>query len=201
MSAKVIDAALKALSRPMGRPCFGEKARAGDSRSPGSKDDWLTPPEIIRGLGEFDLDPASPINRPWPTAKMHFTIIDDGLGQDWDLCGPKGSTRVWLNPPYGGEGPRWVRKAATHGNAIVLVAPRTDAVWFHEVVSVCASLFLFKRRLKFRHRDGSLADNPATPSVLIAFGQNNARALAESGLDGLLFPAPHRSTPEQKPTH
>ena len=31
------------------------------------KDEWLTPPEIIKSLGEFDLDPCSPINRPWAT--------------------------------------------------------------------------------------------------------------------------------------
>jgi hypothetical protein len=38
------------------------------------KDEWLTPPEIIKSLGEFDLDPCSPINRPWDTAKNHYTI-------------------------------------------------------------------------------------------------------------------------------
>lgn len=29
------------------------------------KDEWLTPPQIIKALGGFDLDPCSPINRPW----------------------------------------------------------------------------------------------------------------------------------------
>ncbi len=42
------------------------------------KDEWLTPPEIVRSLGTFDLDPCSPINRPGPTAKRHLTIDDDG---------------------------------------------------------------------------------------------------------------------------
>jgi hypothetical protein len=27
-------------------------------------DEWLTPPEIMARLGEFDLDPCSPVNRP-----------------------------------------------------------------------------------------------------------------------------------------
>ena len=40
----------------------------------GLKDEWLTPPEIINSLGTFDLDPCSPINRPWKTAKKHYTI-------------------------------------------------------------------------------------------------------------------------------
>jgi hypothetical protein len=37
-----------------------------------NNDTWLTPPTIIQSLGEFDLDPCSPINRPWNTAKNHY---------------------------------------------------------------------------------------------------------------------------------
>lgn len=33
------------------------------------KGELLTPPELIKSLGEFGLDPCSPINRPWDTAK------------------------------------------------------------------------------------------------------------------------------------
>ena len=42
-------------------------------------DEWLTPPEIIKALGPFDLDPCSPINRPWDTARKHYTIENNGL--------------------------------------------------------------------------------------------------------------------------
>ena len=56
------------------------------------KDEWLTPPELVSALGKFDLDPCSPINRPWDTAKKHYTILDDGLTQPWD-------GKVWCNPP------------------------------------------------------------------------------------------------------
>lgn len=34
------------------------------------KDEWLTPPEIVQSLGSFDLDPCSPIARPWPFAAL-----------------------------------------------------------------------------------------------------------------------------------
>jgi hypothetical protein len=47
------------------------------------KDVWLTPPEIIEALGPFDLDPCAAINQPWPTAKNHFTLHDNGLVQPW----------------------------------------------------------------------------------------------------------------------
>jgi hypothetical protein len=31
-------------------------------------DEWLTPPGILKALGQFDLDPCAPVNRPWDTA-------------------------------------------------------------------------------------------------------------------------------------
>jgi hypothetical protein len=71
------------------------------------KDEWLTPPHILKALGEFDLDPCSPVVRPWPTAKRHFTIEDDGLIQKWE-------GRVWCNPPYGLESTKWLLKLAEH---------------------------------------------------------------------------------------
>src|SRR5690606_9975155 len=43
------------------------------------KDEWLTPPEVLRALGRFDLDPCAPINRPWDMARRHYTILDNGL--------------------------------------------------------------------------------------------------------------------------
>ena len=43
------------------------------------KNEWLTPIEIINALGEFDLDPCSPIVRKWDTAKKHIDQIEDGL--------------------------------------------------------------------------------------------------------------------------
>lgn len=54
--------------------------------------EWLTPPSIVEKLGPFDLDPCTPVNRPWNTAREHYS--SEGLYRPW-----KG--RVWLNPPYG----------------------------------------------------------------------------------------------------
>lgn len=91
------------------------------------KDEWLTPPEIVRSLGDFDLDPCSPINRPWDTAKKHLTVIDDGLNQEWN-----GS--VWCNPPYGKEAVKWLEKCAEHNNCIALVFARTETKMFFSEV-------------------------------------------------------------------
>ena len=57
-------------------------------------DTWLTPPEILRALGVFDLDPCCPPDMPWPTAAAMISPPRDGLSEAWH-------GRVWLNPPFG----------------------------------------------------------------------------------------------------
>lgn len=91
-------------------------------------DEWLTPPEIIKAFPEFDLDPCAPINRPWPTARAHYTKDDDGLQKDWQGC-------VWMNPPYGSECQKWLAKLAEHGNGIALVFARTETKMFQKIDS------------------------------------------------------------------
>jgi len=146
-----------------------------------AKNEWLTPPQIIKVLGEFDLDPADGINMPWKTAHKSFTIKDNGLMQKW-------FGRVWLNPPYGNECGDWARLLSTHGNGIMLTFARPDTKWFHEFVFNKAEAILFiKGRLKFHHIDGTPASNCAgAPSCLIAYGEKNVTALEDSGLNGFL---------------
>ena len=40
-----------------------------EGKSSTGKNEWLTPPHILRRLGPFDLDPCAPINRPWEDRK------------------------------------------------------------------------------------------------------------------------------------
>lgn len=144
------------------------------------KDEWLTPPAIIEALGPFDLDPCSPIDRPWPTAAQHFTLLDDGLKQPWH-------GRVWLNPPYGRETGRWLERLAEHpGGGIALIFARTETEMFFDQVWRKATALLFVRgRLHFHHVDGTRAKaNAGAPSVLVAYGAGESAALAASGIEG-----------------
>lgn len=147
----------------------------------GATDEWLTPPHILNVLGAFDLDPCSPIGRPWPTARIHYTVDDDGLSKPWD-------GRVWLNPPYGPETGKWLEKLADHDNGIALVFARTETDMFHCHVWPTADAVLFLRgRLHFHNVKGERAKaNAGGPSVLIAYGSGNVKALRESGLKGKL---------------
>lgn len=142
------------------------------------KDEWLTPPHIIESLGVFDLDPCSPINRPWDTAKNHLTILDDGLSKNW-----KG--RVWCNPPYGRETFKWIDKLSQHGNGIALIFARTETIGFHEHIwNKADSIFFFKGRLKFHHVTGEQGGSANAPSCLVAFGGANVEAIENSKLTG-----------------
>ena len=94
--------------------------------------------------------------------------------------------RVWLNPPYGAEGWRWLAKLADHGNGIAIVFARTETRGFFESVWGRASALLFiKERLHFHHPDGTRAKgNSGGPSVLVAYGPENAERLKASGIPG-----------------
>lgn len=141
------------------------------------KDEWLTPPEVLRALGDFDLDPCSPINRPWDTAGKHYTVMDNGLEKPW-------SGRVWCNPPYGLEAAKWLARCAAHGNAIALVFARTETrMFFDHAWPVAKGLLFIQGRLHFHHVNGTrAAANSGAPSVLIAYDAANAEVLRECGM-------------------
>lgn len=147
------------------------------------KDEWLTPPELLAALGPFDLDPCAPVARPWPTAAHHFTIVQNGLKLAW-------FGRVWLNPPYGRKdviGP-WLRRMVEHGRGTALIFARTETDLFFETIWRAAQAVLFLRgRLNFHHVDGRRArKNAGAPSVLVAYGRDDADRLAAAGLEGQL---------------
>ncbi len=93
-----------------------------------------------------------------------------------------------MNPPYGRETGRWLRKLADHGNGIALTFARTETAMFHAEVWNRADAILFLRgRLRFYGVDGKPAPNTAAaPSCLIAYGGANDAALAGCGLAGKL---------------
>lgn len=147
------------------------------------KDEWLTPPEILDALGEFDLDPCAPITRPWEMAKAHYTTLDNGLLLPWH-------GRVWLNPPYGLEAREWLNKLAGWGVGTALIFARTETEMFFEEVWKRADAVLFLRgRLYFHHVNGERASaNAGAPSCLIAYGERDVAALKASGIAGHFVP-------------
>lgn len=138
--------------------------------------EWYTPKNLVDSLGVFDLDPCAPINRLWDTAKTHYNKLDDGLSKDW-------FGRVWLNPPYDSLA-AWIQRLSDHGNGIALVFNRTETVYFKEHIweSATAVLFLYDRIHFFRLN--GISSRSGAGSVLIAYGDQNADALMNSGISG-----------------
>jgi hypothetical protein len=155
-------------------------ANLGNEQSVSGTEVWLTPPPILQALGDFDLDPCASLDRPWDTAKNHYTVDDDGLIQPW-------FGRVWCNPPYGPKMGPFLEKLAVHENGIALIFARTETRAFFDYVWDKADALLFlKGRLRFHKPDGSLGGTAGSPSVLIAYGQDNVKTLEECGLEGKL---------------
>lgn len=150
----------------------------------GKTSEWYTPPEIFDALGlAFDLDPCAPVGGvPWVPARRYYDWVEDGLTRPWE-------GRVWLNPPYGKEAGTWLRKLADHGDGIALVFARTDVRWWHDAVPNASAVCFVRGRLTFIAGAGQSAPgNSGGPSALIAFGDECARAVRDSGL-GLTYMA------------
>ncbi len=162
------------------------RAMGSHQSNSGGTDEWLTPPWMFEELGPFDLDPCSPINRPWSTAGEHYTLADDGLSKPWHGL-------VWLNPPYA-QADKWMARLAEHGNGIALLFARTETRLWHEHIWPHTTGALFLRgRLHFYHPDGTEAKaNAGAPSALIAYGDRAAAMLNGSDLAGAFITTQER---------
>lgn len=140
--------------------------------------EWLTPPDLVQKLGTFDLDPCTPLNPPFLHATVNYTPKDDGLTKEW-------IGRVYLNPPYGKGMERWLEKLKHHGNGIALIFARTETKCFFNHIWDDAHAVLFvKGRIKFYNMQGEQKGTPGAPSIFIAYGEHNAEALAQAGIEG-----------------
>lgn len=165
------------------------------------KDEYLTPPAILKTLGDFDLDPCAPVIRPWNIAAKHYTIKDNGLALPW-----KG--RAFVNPPYGSEVGIWMKHLWEHKNGIGLIFGRTDTnAWFDYIWTRADAALFLKGRLTFYTiygepvRDKNGKPSPAgAPSVLLAYGKKNVDTLYDSGLEGAFVPLKDVVILGRKPT-
>jgi hypothetical protein len=148
--------------------------------------EWLTPPPLLKALGSFDLDPCSPVNRPWDTAAKHYTVADDGLSKPWN-------GRIWLNPPYDDRAETWLERLANHGNGIALLFARTDTKAFHTFIWGRADAVLFIRgRVQFHRVDGTVGKCCGAPSILVAYGKSNVHCLRGATRLGAFIELPGR---------
>lgn len=125
-------------------------------------DVWATPQEFFDRLHAqfgFQTDVcALPENAKCPN---FFTPEQDGLAQEWSgVC--------WMNPPYGRQIGKWVRKAyesALGGATVVCLVPaRTDTAWWHDY-AMKGDIEFIRGRLKF----GGAKYNAPFPCAVVVF--------------------------------
>ena len=127
-------------------------------------DQWATPQAFFDRLDarfHFETDVcALPDNAK---CKRYYTPEMDGLKQEWSgVC--------WMNPPYGREIGKWVRKAyesARDNSATVvcLLPARVDTQWFHDYILPNANIEFIRGRIKF----GGASSSAPFPSMIVVF--------------------------------
>lgn len=133
------------------------------------RDDWETPQnlfDLLNSYFKFTLDVcALPGNAK---CERYFTPEIDGLNQDWSA---NKSDVIWLNPPYGREIVKWIKKAyesSLKGVTVVCLVPsRTDTKWWHDY-AMKGDVYFIKGRLKF----GDAKNSAPFPSAIIVFKQD-----------------------------
>lgn len=154
---------------------------------------WLTPKYIPEALGEFDLDPCGAPG--WELAKTTYLLEngDDGLRDPWFGL-------VWVNPPYGREAEPFMQRMGDHGHGTALIFAHVETKMFHDLIWDRATSILFlKGRLNFLDADGIKGRaNAGAPSCLVAYGAEDTRALAYSGLPGRLVLLDKTLVPRKK---
>jgi phage N-6-adenine-methyltransferase len=135
-------------------------------------DIWETPQpffDVWNKKFNFDLDVcATNENAKCP---LYYTKEKDGLSNRW-------AGTVWMNPPYGKEISKWMKKAyesARDGDATVvcLVPARTDTAWWHDY-AMKGDITFIRGRLKF----GNAKNSAPFPSAVVVFERNTQEAVS-----------------------
>lgn len=125
-------------------------------------DEWETPKDFFDTMNKefhFNLDVcATKVNAK---CEKYYTKKEDGLSQQWH-------GNCWMNPPYGREIGKWMKKAleASKEGALVacLVPARTDTAWWHEY-DMKGEIRFIRGRLKF----GGSQNSAPFPSAVVIF--------------------------------
>lgn len=124
---------------------------------------WETPDDIFNELNRifnFNLDVCANENNH--KLDKYFSIDENGLEQRWE-----GS--CFMNPPYGREIGKWIKKAyeeSLNGAKVVALVPaRTDTKWF-QYCWKADYLYFIKGRVKFLE-NGKSVGSSTFPSVLV----------------------------------
>ena len=127
--------------------------------------EWETPRNFYDRLNRafgFDLDPCC--TEETAKCEKYFTEEEDGLSKSWE------GHRVFMNPPYGREINKWIKKAYEEGGkvgttVVCLIPSRTDTKYWHDYCMKANEIYFIKGRLKF----GDSNNAAPFPSAVVIF--------------------------------
>jgi phage N-6-adenine-methyltransferase len=119
----------------------------------------------------------------WQTPDAVFWALDDEFRFNFDPCPPNpqfdGLSIEWggsnfVNPPYGREIPKWIKKGyeqALLGKRVVFLIPsRTDTAWWHDYCMKADEIRFIRGRLKFK---GAKNGAPFPSAIVIFRGEKH----------------------------
>ena len=126
--------------------------------------EWETPQDLFDELNDefhFTLDPCA--TKENAKCKLFYDKEYDGLGYSWH-----GQT-VFMNPPYGNQINRWVKKGFEEGSksdtlVVGLIPARTDTRYWHNFIQDIAEVRFIKGRIKF---SGAKYNAPFPSAIVI----------------------------------
>ena len=139
-----------------------ELVRNNKALGPGKTCEHPTPQAFFDKLDaefHFDLDVCA--TRENAKCAFFYTKFDDGLSMFW-------WGNVFMNPPYGRELGKWMKKAyesSQQGATVVCLVPsRTETAWWHDY-AMKGEIRFVRGRLKF----GKSKTTAPFPSSIIIF--------------------------------
>jgi phage N-6-adenine-methyltransferase len=130
-------------------------------------DEWETPQDLfdkLDAIHNFDLDCCATMeNRK---VKAFISKETDALRISWNC-----HKVIWMNPPYGKEIGKWMKKAYEESlkgcKVVCLIPARTDTAWWHDY-AMRGEIELLRGRLKF----GGHKNSAPFPSAIVVFNES-----------------------------
>lgn len=141
-----------------------------DKKFESASKDWETPPELFDILDKefhFTIDIAA--DEQNAKVNIFYSKQQDALTKPWTgIC--------WLNPPYGRDLKKWIKKAYVEsrktGTIIVMLIPsRTNTVWWHTYCMRASEIRFIKGRPKFV----GAKDGLPQPLAIVVFKETNGK--------------------------
>mgnify|MGYP001819294722 CR=1 FL=1 len=136
------------------------------------KMDWETPQDLFDELDrEFRFEVDVCATEENSKCAAFIDEASDGLDAIWHQIEVMGQIPgvFWMNPPYGREIGKWMKKAyeeSQKGCTVVCLVPsRTDTKWWHDYAMKADEIRYIKGRLKF----GGAKNSAPFPSAIVIF--------------------------------